>query len=193
MAQDVATLPRDPETLIGIIVDLQDENDRLRVMLETLSRTVFGPRSEQLVESDERQMDLTLGDLSGMPAEPVVLPGFDPTREPRTRPRARCNIGGLPKHLPREDVAIEPESDKCPCCRGKLHKVGEDVSEMLDIVPAILRVIRLRRPRYGCRACESTMVQAPAPERPVANGLPTSALLAHVAVSKLAWHIPLHR
>jgi transposase len=193
MAQDVATLPRDPEALIGIIVDLQDENDRLRVMLETLSRTVFGPRSERLVESDDRQMDLTLGDLSGVPAEPDVRPDPKSAREPGTKPKARRNIGGLPKHLPREDIAIEPESDECPCCRGKLHKVGEDVSEMLDVVPAILRVIRFRRPRYGCRACESAVVQASAPERPVANGLPTSALLAHVAVSKFAWHIPLHR
>ena len=49
------------------------------------------------------------------------------------------------------------------------------------------------RPRYGCRACESAVVQAPAPPRPVEGGLPTAALLAHVAVSKFAWHLPLHR
>jgi hypothetical protein len=142
-------------------------------MLETLSQTVFGPRSERLVQPDDRQMDLTLGDLSGVPAEPDVRPDPKPAREPGTQAKARRNIGGLPKHLPREDIAIEPESDECPCCRGKLHKVGEDVSEMLDVVPAILRVIRVRRPRYGCRACESAVVQASAPERPVANGLPT--------------------
>jgi hypothetical protein len=127
MAQDVATLPRDPEALISIIVDLQDENDRLRVMLDMLSRTVFGPRSERLVESDERQMDLTLGDLSGMPAEPVVRPTHNQAREPRIRLWSRRNIGGLPEHLPREDIAIEPESNECPCCRDKLHKVAEDV------------------------------------------------------------------
>jgi transposase len=127
MAQVVATLPRDPEALIGIIVDLQDENDRLRVMLETLSRAIFGPRSERLVESDDRQMDLTLGNLSGMPAEPIVRLAPKPAWEPGTRPKARRNIGGLPRHLPREDIAIEPESDECPCCRGKLHKVGEVV------------------------------------------------------------------
>src|SRR6202042_2242321 len=64
---------------------------------------------------------------------------------------------------------------------------------MLDVVPAIIRVKRIHRPRYGCRACESTVVQAPAPPRPVEGGLPTTALLAHIAVSKFAWHLPLYR
>ena len=64
---------------------------------------------------------------------------------------------------------------------------------MLDIVPAVIRVQRIRRPRYGCRGCEGAVVQAPAPARPVDGGLPTTALLVHVAVSKFAWHLPLHR
>lgn len=64
---------------------------------------------------------------------------------------------------------------------------------MLDIVPAILRVKRIHRPRYGCRACESAVVQADVPPRPVDNGLPTTALLAHIAAAKFAWHLPLHR
>ena len=64
---------------------------------------------------------------------------------------------------------------------------------MLDVVPAILRVKRIRRPRYGCRACESAIVQAKAPTRPVDGGMPTAALLVHVAVMKFAWHMPLHR
>ena len=117
----------------------------------------------------------------------------EPDRPKPARPKASRNIGGLPIHLPREEIVIEPESDICPCCQGKLHRIGEDVSEMLDIVPAIIRVKRIRRPKYGCRACESAVVQAPAPPRPIDGGLPTAALLAHIAVSKFAWHLPLHR
>jgi hypothetical protein len=60
-------------------------------------------------------------------------------------------------------------------------------------VPAILRVKRIHRPRYGCRACESAVVQAPSPPRPIDGGLPTAALLAHIAAAKFAWHLPLHR
>jgi transposase len=95
--------------------------------------------------------------------------------------------------LPREEIVIEPESDISPCCQGKLHRIGEDVSEMLDIVPAIIRVKRISRPKYGCGACEAAVVQAPSPPRPIDGGLPTAALLAHIAVSKFAWYLPLHR
>ncbi len=64
---------------------------------------------------------------------------------------------------------------------------------MLRPLSLILRVKRIHRPRYGCRACESAVVQADAPRRPVDNGLPTAALLAHIAAAKFAWHLPLHR
>ena len=64
---------------------------------------------------------------------------------------------------------------------------------MLDVVPAILRVKRIHRPRYGCRACEGAVVQAKAPPRPVDGGMPTIDLLVHIAVMKFAWHLPLHR
>jgi transposase len=74
-----------------------------------------------------------------------------------------------------------------------LHVIGEDRAEMLDYVPAQLRVRVIRRPRYGCRACEEAVVQAPAPERPIDGGMATEALLAHVLVNKYADHLPLYR
>ena len=193
MASDVAPLPREPDILIGMIAELRDENDKLRAMLETLKRTLFGARSEKF-DANAGQLPLGLDDLSTMPTEPQQEPAAKPRElDQTTRPKPARNIGALPRHLPREDIVIEPGIDACPCCRGALHCIGEDVSEMLDIVPAIIRVKRIRRPRYGCRACESAVVQAPAPPRPVEGGLPTTALLAHVAVSKFAWHLPLHR
>ncbi len=193
MTSDVASLPREPDILIGMITELRDENDKLRAMLATLKRTLFGARSEKF-DADAGQLPLELEDLSATSTEPKPEGAAKPQgRDQTTRPKPVRNIGGLPKHLPREEVVIEPAIDACPCCLGTLHRIGEDVSEMLDIVPAIIRVKRIRRPRYGCRACESAVVQAPAPLRPVEGGLPTAALLAHVAVSKFAWHLPLHR
>jgi transposase len=181
---DVTSLPREPDILIGMIADLRDEDDKLRAMLATLKRSLFGARSKK-VDAAAGQLPLGLEDLSKVPAEPQreAVAKSKPQDKP-TRPKPVRNIGGLPKHLPREDVLIEPTLDACPCCQGALHRIGEDVSEMLDIVPAIIRVKRIRRPRYGCRSCESAVVQAPAPPRPVEGGLPTAALLAHVAVSK---------
>jgi len=90
-------------------------------------------------------------------------------------------------------MSCEPATDVCPCCRGKLHRIGEDVSERLDIVPAIVWVKLIRRPRYGCRRHEGAVVQGAALSGPVDDGLPTAVLLAHVTVSKIASHLPLYR
>jgi transposase len=192
MVSNVAPLPREPDILIEMIVALRDENGKLRAMLETLRRRLFGARSERFAD-DPGQLALGLEDVSTAPVEPGPRPAKPRSQDIRIRPKPVRNIGSLPRHLPREDVVIEPVTDACPCCRGALHRIGEDVSEMLDIVPAILRVKRIHRPRYGCRSCESAVVQAPAPPRPVEGGLPTAALLAHIAAAKFAWHLPLHR
>jgi hypothetical protein len=73
-----------------------------------------------------------------------------------------------------------------------LHSIGESISEMLDWVPAQLLVVRIRRPKFACRAC-GTVTQAPAPERPIVGGLATPALLAQVLVSKYCDHTPVYR
>ncbi len=80
-----------------------------------------------------------------------------------------------------------------PAAAARLHVIGEDRAEMLDYVPAQVRVRVIRRPRYGCRACEEAVVQAPAPERPIDGGMATEALLAHVLVNKYSDHLPLYR
>ncbi|MEO9191806.1 MAG: IS66 family transposase [Acetobacteraceae bacterium] len=191
MSFDPASLPREPDQLIEMVLSLQGENDKLRAILATLKRALFGARSERL-DANAAQLPLGLGDLAATPVEPEPTPKPQPADRP-TRPQAVRNIGGLPKHLPREEIIIEPEAQTCPCCQGKLHLIGEDVSEMLDVIPAVIRVQRIRRPRYGCRACESAVVQAPAPPRLVEGGMATTALVTHVVVSKFAWHLPLHR
>src|SRR6516165_165130 len=71
------------------------------------------------------------------------------------------NRGALPAHLPRVEIVIDVEDKRCPCCGGAMHVIGEDVAEMLDVVPALYQVKVIRRPRYGCRGCESAVVQAP--------------------------------
>ena len=88
-----------------------------------------------------------------------------------------CLLSSLDSSLGRSCIK------EVPCCGGALHAIGESVSEMLDFVPARLRVLRIRRPKYGCRAC-GTIHQAAAPERPIAKGMASPGLLAHVLVSK---------
>jgi hypothetical protein len=88
--------------------------------------------------------------------------------EPQRAPKpAKRNRGALPAHLPRVEVVVDVEDQACPCCGAGLHRIGEDSAEMLDYVPAQLRVRVIRRPRYGCRVCEGAVVQALTPERPI--------------------------
>ena len=85
-----------------------------------------------------------------------------------------------------------PTEDACPACGGTLHKLGEDVSEILERVPATYKVIRHVRVKMACTRCD-VIVQAPASSRPIERGIAGPALLAHVQVSKFADHLPLYR
>src|SRR4051812_14119917 len=131
----------------------QAEIEKLRLLIRQLQRGRFGRHSERL---DSDQLRLGLEDLEQTVAaaeaaqEEVVARSSTP-RPPRPR---RRNLGALPAHLPRVEVLVDVEDKTCPCCGGSLHAIGEDTSEMLDIVPAQLRVKVIRRPRYACRACE---------------------------------------
>jgi transposase len=163
----------------------QAEIEKLRLLIRQLQRGQFGRRSERL---DPDQLQLGLEDLEQTVAaaeavrEEVAARSSTP-RPPRVR---RRNLGALPTHLPRIEVLVDLEDKACPCCGGSLHLIGEDTSEMLDIIPAQLRVKVIRRPRYACRTCEEAVVQAPSPERPITGGMASEALLAHVLVAKYA-------
>jgi transposase len=106
---------------------------------------------------------------------------------------ARRNRGNLPADLPRIERVIEPDSLTCPCGCGQMHRIGEDRTERLDIVPAQLRVIVTVRPKYACRVCTDGVTQAPAQAWLIEGGLPTEGAIAHVLVSKYADHLPLYR
>src|SRR5918993_692007 len=171
---------------------VQAEIEKLRLLIRQLQRGQFGRRSERL---DPDQLQLGLENLeqtvaAAEAAQEAASRGSDTPRPPRVR---RRNLGALSAHLPRVEVLVDLEDKSCPCCGGALHAIGEDREEMLDIVPAQLRVKVIRRPRYGCRACEEAVVQAPAPERPISGGMATEALLAHVLVAKFSDHLPLYR
>jgi transposase len=169
----------------------QAEIEKLKLLIRQLQRGQFGRRSERL---DPDQLQLGLEDLEQtMAAAEAAQDAAARSSAPRPRRVRRRNLGALPTHLPRVEVLVDVADKSCPCCGGALHAIGESREEMLDIVPAQLRVKVIRRPRYGCRACESAVVQAPAPERPITGGMATEALLAQVLVAKFCDHLPLYR
>ncbi len=176
------------------LADAVEAQRRLESIVSELRREKFSARSEKL---DPEQFNLPLEDVEL--AQGVLEAAQEKARgalkgaaaaESRSPNR---NRGHLPKYLPRIERVIEPESTLCPCGCGEMAKIGEDVSERLDIVPAQLRVLVTRRPRYACRRCSGAVVQAHAPEHVVPGGLPTEALIAQVIVSKLGDHLPFYR
>lgn len=147
-------LPQDVEQLSRMVLDLRAE-------VAYLKRLIHGARSEGLSTIDPAQTSLDLGDLSAVPVAANDDQPDGSRHKARGRQSAARNIGFLPKHLPRYDVIIEPESRACACCSGTLHRIGETTSEALDVVPPILRVKRTIRPRYACRACGSASFRLP--------------------------------
>ncbi|WP_376093872.1 IS66 family transposase [Roseomonas sp. CCTCC AB2023176] len=159
----------------------------LESMLHAANRARFGASTERV---DPGQLALSLG------REPPPPPPANdaPRREGGGgRAPARRNRGSLPPHLERVERVVDLPSRACPCCGRDMHRVGEDRSERLDVVPARLRVLVTIRPRLACRGCARGVHQAPAPEHAVARGLPTEALLAHVLVAKYGDGLPLYR
>ena len=192
MRLDLDNLPHDTALLHRLVRDMaalvgqrDGEIERLRQMIKELQRMRFGRRSERL---DPDQLALGLEDLDADIAEAEARREVGEPSPVGPSPRRKPS----PEHLARQDVLLDVPGDRCPDCGGPRHAIGESISEMLDWVPATLRVLRIRRPKYACRAC-ATVMQAPAPERVIAGGLATPALLAHVLVSKYADHLPLYR
>lgn len=158
--------------------------EKLKLELARLRRMQFGRSSEQLCARIE-QLELIVDELetnAGAPT-PATTSRLPPARKPARKP--------LPAHLPRESVIHAPEVT-CPDCGTTMKRIGEDVAEMLEYVPARFKVIRHVRPKLSCACCQR-IVQVPAPIRPIDRGLPGPGLLAHVAVSKFADALPLYR
>src|SRR6056297_2717878 len=170
--------------------ELEEIVKRLDHLVAELNHVVHGKRSEKLSE-DDRQ--LAFEDLETAVAEAEEKQETQAPSERRSRRAARRNRGNLPKDLPRIERVIEPVSLECPCGCGQMHKIGEDRTERLDIVPAQLHVIVTVRPKYACRAGTDGVTQAPTPAALIEGGLPTESAIAHVLVSKYADHLPLYR
>jgi len=207
MSIDAVNLPDDPAVLKAMIAALQAENAKisatlrahdqlvqaLRLRIAKLTKQMFGKTSEK-IEREIEQLELALEDLLVAVAEAdtalheegdeVEVPPS--SEEGQSKPRRRPRVS---EATPRERRELDPGQD-CPNCGGDLRVVGEDVSELLDMVAAQLKVIEIARVKKSCRRCEK-MVQMPAPSRPIPGSMAGPGLLAHILVSKFDDHLPL--
>ena len=193
-ARQAGQLEQQAAELIAARNGLQEQvlrNEQLKLRLARLLRERFGASSEKLRGAID-QLDLLLGDLEEQIAETAPAEAEPPAAStPAGAARRKPVRKPLPASLPR-DVVEHAAPCACPQCGGKLHALGEDVTEVLDYVPGAFRVIRHVRPKLSCRACES-IAQAPAPSLPIRRGLAGPGLLAQVLVAKYCDHLPLHR
>lgn len=200
----------DPEALKALVIAKHSESleqhkeltsstheiEHLKLVIEKYRRMIFGRKSEKL-SGELEQLEFRLEELeTAQAAEEARQAATEATQASSTRTdskrRSRPARKPIPEDLPREVVTHLPAHNCCPDCGGALRQFGEDVSEQLERIPASFKVIRHVRPKFACAACES-VVEAPAPARPIDRGLPGPGLLAHVLVSKYADHLPLYR
>lgn len=201
MHMDIAVLRDENERLKGqlaqtqaALADSEEARRRLESILVDMRREKFGAKSEKL-RPDQYHLPLEdvevaqgVLDAAQEKAAAIIKGKSDVAARPPNR-----NRGQLPAHLPRVERIIEPTSTLCPCGCGEMTKIGEDVSERLDAIPAQLRVLVTRRPKYACRRCSEAVTQAHATEHVVPGGLPTEALIAQIIVSKFGDHLPFYR
>ena len=210
MSDAAAELSNDPAILKAMIAALQAENQKmtaslrahdllvqaLRVRIAKLQRQKFGASSEK-IEREIEQLELALEDLQVALAEADSTPP-DEADEPETEEQAvepaeqkQRRRPKVSKDTPRERREFDP-GHTCPDCGGDLRVIGEDVSELIDMIAAQLKVIEIARVKKTCRRCEK-IVQEPAPNRPIPRSMAGPNLLAYILTSKFDDHVPLYR
>ena len=199
-------LPNDVATLQTMLLSeraarmaAESEAKFRALLIEKLKYTIAKLRHDKFGQSSERgaileQLELSLADLeedASAAATAAQMAAAQAKIEVRSFERRKPARRPLPKHLPRERI-VYPAPASCPCCGGVLHKIGEDVTETLELIPRQWRVIQHVREKFSCRSCES-ITQPPAPSHPIARGRAGPRLLAHVLFSKYCLHLPLNR
>jgi transposase len=199
MCESAAPLPNDLNLChemirqqAATIEEAQRRIEQLEHQVEQLLRRQYGPRRESV---DPNQLRLFTDDASedvaeDAPGESSEAEDVAPKRRWRRRGRQR-----LPENLPRQRIEYELPAEELPCpgCGHVRVKIGEEVSEQLEYVPASMHVLQHVRFRYACRACQEHVAIADKPPQPIDKGLPGPGLLAQTITSKYSDHLPLYR
>jgi transposase len=165
----------------------------LKLQIEKLNRDRYGPRSERTARLLD-QLELTLEELETAATEDELAAEMAAAKTTKVASftRQRPSRKPFPDHLPRERVLV-PGPVACACCGGtRLSKLGEDITETLEVIPKSWKVIQHVREKFTCRDCEK-ISQAPAPFHVIARGWAGPSLLAMVLFEKFGQHQPLNR
>lgn len=191
-AETPAELPDDIEALKALVHKQADDKRQLRDQIASLQEQLnlllqkrFGASSEKIPPDQLRLFNEAEAEGQSAEAERVIVPEHE--RKQRGRKP-------LPASLPRVRIEHDlTEMEKNCSCGGQLTRIGEEISEQLDIIPAQVRVIQHVRPKYACRGCEETIKTSPLPPQPIPKSNASPGLLAHIAVAKYQDALPLYR
>jgi transposase len=194
--QDAQTIANQQQLLQTKDASLQAKDIKIAALTHELAyykRIRFSPKSEALAPLQRDVFEETWNtDISAIAAEVEQLQDDSPCETVARPKRPRAGRQALPHHLPRIEHRHEPESCTCGKCGKDLVKIGEDVTEQLDVEPAKFFVHRHIRPQYACRSCE-TVTAAPIPPAVIDGGMAAVGLLSWVMISKFQDHLPLYR
>ena len=185
-------LPTNVDTLQQMVLTLLGQIDDLSGQLYYLKRQLFGRKSEKL---DPQQRLLFESLYSEVQAK---IEDQRQPKEKRSKARKNANHKGrnpLPENLPREIIEIEPDQDEiiCSACNSEKQRIGEEVTEKLEYVPASFKIKRYVRHKYACKQCQNNISIGQLPPMAIDKGIPGEGLLAHIITSKYADHAPLKR
>lgn len=196
LPDDISVMHEMFRELLGKYDQNRAELAKVKARLAELLRSHYGRSSEKL---DESQLKLWLEERAqpselSTDAPAIQQPEPSPRKNSTTKPASGHGRSRLPDELPRDIECPQLEAERLVCACGRcLQKIGEDVSEQLDYKPAMFRVRRRVIEKFACPTCRNAIVTAPVPAMPIEKGLATAGLLAYVAVSKFADHLPLTR
>lgn len=187
-----ANLPNDVDMLKEMVLTLLGQIDDLEGQLYYLRRQLFGKKSEKLDPAQRMLFEDLYRELQAKLEDDCAL------KTPKERRQANATHPGrrpLPPELEREVIEIEPDEQEkvCDTCTAPKQRIGEEVTEKLDYVPACFKVKRYVRPKYACKQCEGHISIAPLPPMAIDKGIPAEGLLAHIITSKYVDHLPLNR
>jgi transposase len=175
----------------------EDYEQRLaeaQAQINELRRQLFGAKADRLTPEQEGQLNELNQDLQDESQRPAPVSDEILEHEDRaSRRRQRRVRHPLPDHLETETVTIEPEEKVCPCCSKPLERIGEEVSEEIDLIPAKLIRRRTVRPKYACRCGEAGVKIAPLPPRLIPQSRLGLGLGVHIVLSRFDDHLSFYR
>lgn len=201
------------ERLQAQAAQLERDNVALRLALETqreeyerrlalaqaeiaeLKRQLLGPKAERLSPEQEEQLQEVARDLGEQAERPAPTVDEvlveDKSGDAQRQPRRRRHP--LPADLETETITLEPEESACPCCGQPLERIGEEVTEEIDLIPAKLIRRRIVRPKYVCSCGEAGVTIAPLPPRLIPQSRLGLGLAVHIVLARFDDHLSFYR